>query len=485
MEKITKLNELKNLLSSGAITQGEFEQLKGEIFSSTIQKNQDSGTIQNIKGGKSKWIILTSVLLLVSISTYLFVDNRNNLKTDKNDLAQYELNGNVKYIITNGWRYVDTDEIYGFNKDGFLSYSKIAESEISSIQRDKDNRITISQKYALVGDVGDVYLDGIKRKYNYNTDGKIQSISTEYSTFDKIGSVTTTNFSYDLNGNVIQQITKDENGEQLERITFTLKYDTNDSIIEKIEKSESNVTRVIYVYNDKGLKVRITNYNADGELDSEYKYKYDELGNKIEEEYLFQGVSIWKNKFIYDEENRLVRVDEKTNKTEWRKLYEYSYDYNGNWIKKIHYEENGQESIVTRQIIYYTEEELKSKSEFNFELEFGIKPGESNNQHPKANENFNSYGEIRGRIIGGNLRMLKRELGNPSYTDIGTTFIENTFNSSLPIGLFDLCLNYEVYVYEGYFGSGQNLLVIVSNGKVTNVLPQDDVQDVRDVCCCK
>jgi hypothetical protein len=95
-----------------------------------------------------------------------------------------------------------------------------------------------------------------------------------------------------------------------------------------------------------------------------------------------------------------------------------------------------------------------------------------------------SYGEIRGRIIGGNLRMLKNELGSPSYTEIATKFIKNTYNSSLPIGLFDLCLNYEVYVYENYLGDGENLLVIVSNRKVTNVIPQNEVQDMQDICCC-
>lgn len=137
---------------------------------------------------------------------------------------------------------------------------------------------------------------------------------------------------------------------------------------------------------------------------------------------------------------------------------------------------------------YKTAEDLKEWdviwSVSNLDDELRKKESQILSSSNKSESNL-SYGEIRGRIIGGNLRMLKRELGNPSYTDAATTFIENTLNSSLPIGLFDLCLNYEVYVYEGYLGNGQNLLVIVSNGKVTNVLPQDDVQDVRDVCCCK
>jgi hypothetical protein len=44
-----------------------------------------------------------------------------------------------------------------------------------------------------------------------------------------------------------------------------------------------------------------------------------------------------------------------------------------------------------------------------------------------------SYGEIRGRIIGGNLRMLKNELGSPTYTDLATNFIKNIYNTNLSI----------------------------------------------------
>ncbi len=149
-----------------------------------------------------------------------------------------------------------------------------------------------------------------------------------------------------------------------------------------------------------------------------------------------------------------------------------------NKLKSLPIKKHKSEADLTSwDIIWVIKEptpELKKKSSEILEsLE-----SNSNNDTPP------SYGEIRGRIIGGNLRMLKRELGNPSYTDIATKFIENTFDSSLPIGLFDLCLNYEVYVYENYFGDGQNLLVTVSNGKITNVLPQNDVQDVKDICCC-
>jgi hypothetical protein len=479
--QIKSLERIKSLFESGTISKEEMEKLKNDILSN--QKKQKSSSSSKV-GIKRKYLLISLCIFFI-IAVVFVIINKSKLvfsNEEKNDLAQYELKGNVKYMITNNWHLVDSEEIYGFNKDGFVSYLKSGENETSSIQRDKNNRITSSQKYALIGDVGDIYLDGIKDKYKYNTDGKIESITTEHSTFDEISGISSTDFKYDAKGNVIELINKNE--VQNTKTRFILKYDLKDSIIEKIEKSAYFETKVVYEYNDNGLKVRIANYNEDGELDTEYKYKYDDKGNKIEEENLYGGKSNWKNKFIYDEKNRLVRVDKKTKKIGWKKLYEYSYDDNDNWIKRTEYGENGEVSTATRNITYYSDEELKSNSDFNFESEFGSKPIESNSQNENDNYKSDSFGEIRGRIIGGNLRMLKNELGSPTYTDLATNFIKNIYNTNLSIGLFDLCLNYEVYVYESYLEYDSNLLVIVSDGKVTNVIPQNEVQDVKDICCC-
>jgi hypothetical protein len=101
-------------------------------------------------------------------------------------------------------------------------------------------------------------------------------------------------------------------------------------------------------------------------------------------------------------------------------------------------------------------------------------------------ENSNSYGEIRGRLIGGYVRMVERELGEPQYREIATKFIERRYNMQLSMGLFDMCLGYQVYGYSNYFGDGEDLLVILDNDdKVTNVFPESYVEDVKDICCCK
>jgi hypothetical protein len=146
-------------------------------------------------------------------------------------------------------------------------------------------------------------------------------------------------------------------------------------------------------------------------------------------------------------------------------------------IKNYKSETNSETNLEDWDVIWLIDEPTPKLKQKTAEILESLESNSDNDAPP-------SYGEIRGRIIGGNLRMLKNELGSPSYTEIATKFIKNAYNNSLPIGLFDLCLNYEVYVYENYLGDGANLLVIVSDSKVTNVIPQNEVQDVKDICCC-
>ena len=96
-----------------------------------------------------------------------------------------------------------------------------------------------------------------------------------------------------------------------------------------------------------------------------------------------------------------------------------------------------------------------------------------------------SFGEIRGRLIGGNLRLLNRELGEPTYSMNATSFIEQNYGTSIPLGLYDYCLGFEVYCYENYFGESEHLLVCISEESiVTNVIQESEVQDIKDICCC-
>ena len=71
-------------------------------------------------------------------------------------------------------------------------------------------------------------------------------------------------------------------------------------------------------------------YNSDGSLRSKDTYKYDEKGNKIEEN-------------MYNSDGSLRS----------KYTYKYEFDKQGNWIKKIEFKDGIPEYILERQYEYY------------------------------------------------------------------------------------------------------------------------------------
>lgn len=484
MDKISRLNELHILLNSGVINEEEFNKLKNDVLNTTTVNKPEF----NRNKPFSKWIYIIVGSIILTGVVYLLINRKNESKQLKNDLSEYEVNGKVKYILATNWGYFDTEVIYGFNTNGFLVYSKIGDNEINTIERDGLNRVLSSKKYALVGDVGDLYLDGIKKDYQYTSDGKIAFYTTAFSTFDEVSSSITTSLKYDSKGGLIGEIIKDENGVITDKIDIQLKYDKNDSIIEKTTTQNESSYRQTFTYNENGLLSKLSNYNEDGTLDTEYEYSYDENGNKKEEKYSYNGSFKRLNKYVYNKKNQLIRVLEKNQNTPWRRLYEYSYDRNGNWVKRKDYDENGNVSYATRKIVYYTEQELKDEAKFDFKLEFGDKPQFETSSDIESEIDQSgtlSYGELRGRLIGGNSRMLKKQLGEPAYRSVASSYFQDAFEMNLPIGLYDLCLNYEVYVYVDFFNFGENLVVVLSGEKITNIIPETEITNVKDICCCE
>ena len=277
------------------------------------------------------------------------------------------------------------------------------------------------------------------------------------------------------------------------------KYDKNDSIIENVatvyNDYQNNVTRSTFAFDSEGRKVKTTEYNMnESTISRQYEFVYDKIGNKIEEIISDNEGVLSRIKFVYDKSKNLVKEILIPNDGS-EIITQYTYDDQGNWISKSRFNEDGSVSNESRVIQYYTDDELKTKSEIDFNLEFKNKSAENFESSDSENDEYEndeyesetvSFGEIRGRIIGGNLRMVERELGSAAYNENGANFIKNSFNMTLPMGLFDHCLGFRVYVYESYLDDGQNLLVIINEeGKVSNVLSQIDIEDVREICCCE
>jgi len=473
--QIEKLERLKSLYESGTISKEEMEKLKKDVF---VNHEKIASNSSVKKGVKRKYIFFLIGISLIG-AILLIILNIDKLEFNnevKNDLSFYELKGNVKFTITSEDESFQSNNVQGFNKEGFLVYENNFNGyEIKTISRDINNHITFSKFIQNQSDEGILYQNIIESRYKYNEQSQLIE-KKESGTMYNCDYSNISNFFYDEKGNVVKQTSLNDTNE------YVFKYDNNDSIIEKIDNSFG--TKSKYSFNVNGLLIERKEFDDKGKLDIREQYKYDEAGNKTEEIYYHKGVKITSTRYIYDDANNLIREDENWKNSGWKKKVEYENDNIGNWIKKTNFDEEGNASYTFRKIEYYSEDELKSKEQFDFTTKFGSSQSEDNKKEEMSNSS-NSYGEIRGRLIGGNINMVERELGEPTFKSSATNFIKDTYNKSLPIGLFDLCLDYKVYYYENYFGESQHLLVILSkNGKVTNVMPEADVQDVKDICCC-
>jgi len=83
-------------------------------------------------------------------------------------------------------------------------------------------------------------------------------------------------------------------------------------------------------YDEKGNQIEGNRYDSDGSLNWRYTYKYDEKGNLIE----------WNR---YDSDGSLY--------TQW--TYKYEFDEQGNWIKRVEFENEIPQFILIREYEYY------------------------------------------------------------------------------------------------------------------------------------
>lgn len=469
MDNIEKLERLQKLKESGILSEKEFEVEKIKIL---LEKDKSKFKF------KKKSLIYVAIIGLIGVANvYLWYSGFFNNDRIKNDLSNFGLNGKVKFIIEASDESYSFKDIYGFNKDGFLLYKNIANGyEINTFTRDKLNRTISSKFFQNQRDEGILFRNRNESNYTYNDLGRLVEVIKSGVNYNE-DFTNFTKYTYDDKGSVIKIVTS------YDTVEYLIKYDKNDSVIEKVEKPSNYKSK--FLFNKDGLVIEHKEFNDEGKLISVRKYKYNKLGKKIEEEYFNEEKKIWSNRFIYDESNFLISEEINWYNKGWRKYYEYTNDSNGNWIKRAYFNDEGEASFTYRKIEYYSDEELESPNEFDFIAKFGSGELKENELKETVNQS-NSYGEIRGRLIGGNSAMVKRELGEPLFVSVASSFIEENYNMRLSIGLYDTCLGYKVYYYADYFGESGHLLVVLSQfGKVTNVIPESAVENVNDICCCE
>jgi rhs family protein len=247
----------------------------------------------------------------------------NTYKTlDYNSLGQV-----VKNIDEDGFK---TELKY--NEAGLLTSMKCSDGNYVNYEYDGNRFLK-----AVSGSFGTMSFERDKKglvKKALTTDG--HSITYEYDKFGRTVAIVypdgkKVSYNYDKRGRLIETVS----GNEHIRLTY--------NSLGRIESREySDGSKTFYEYNDIGSPTKIT-YSSDENVNIEYIYTYDLVGNKT-------GISINKNgsvkdySYSYDEVGRITKVVLND-----KMLREYSYDIFGNRTAKVDYTE---EEVVTTNYIY-------------------------------------------------------------------------------------------------------------------------------------
>ncbi len=293
------------------------------------------------------------------------VVNKNNLK----DLGIYGKAKSIKVISYKAKKHknelipdkIKWIEHLTFNENGDLLTSKNINSKmqiVSSVQiaynqigqilekktYDLDSMLTQRQmfSYDSLGacteektfNHADSLVHFVSRKINYNQEGRI---------IEKADANEIVLYSYNTQGELTEIKHLDGNRNVLSTCTYD-------------EFGHCATHNSDYTYDKKGNRIAWDVKNPTGTLHYKYVYVFDEMGNQTEESYFGpNGNLIDKTTYEYDNfQNKIRQIEYKPNgKVKYTFLYKFSYDNEGNWIKKQYDGDFKVKSIIVREIEYY------------------------------------------------------------------------------------------------------------------------------------
>jgi len=264
----------------------------------------------------------------------------------KNDWTEDGLKGKVKTLTQFTYQ-----AIYRFGKieKGEPSASPLAEN-FQMIYNEKGNKIE-ENRLNSDGSLSENYIS----KYDENGN----KIEENYYDADENSSWKDI-YTYDEKGNKIAEYTYDSDSILVSNNTY--KYNKNGKIKREFHYWEGRLsTESTFKYNENGKIERIS-YYVEGNLQIKWTYKYDEKGILIEE--IMDDSSrklFYKIFYRYDEKGNLIeeiiydspRKFLKKYTYKEKNTYQYEYDEQKNWTKKIEFQNDIPKTFTEREYQYY------------------------------------------------------------------------------------------------------------------------------------
>ncbi len=322
------------------------------------------------------------------------VYNAKNIsgKVEKGDVAQNK----IVLVFNDKGRIT---EQHNYNTDGSFSVKYLFK------YNDKGNLIEINQYNADGGLVSKKVYDGkenlLDSKEYFSSDGNVTGRTT--NRYDDKGRLIETEeynvngtfkytYRYDDRGNLIEENHYNTNGNLDDKNTLTYRYNEKGNKIEETHYDGGSVS--FYRYNNNGNLIEeryspsftarkactykkvmercghggcgaesYCTYQYDGEGNKikancngdQITYRYDSNGHEIEESCGSPSHKPWYQSIHqYDDKDNLIKEKRIENDIIGKdRNYQYTYDKQGNWIKKITFEKDVPQFIEQREITYY------------------------------------------------------------------------------------------------------------------------------------
>ncbi|BDS11331.1 hypothetical protein [Aureispira anguillae] len=278
--------------------------------------------------------------------TDFFYDSIVNTYNDQGQLAFYETVGRGKYGYKNSFEYNDKGELMAEKRTdhaGELIYSM-------SYAYDKNGFITASALKKWDGN--------LKYKNCYENDSYGNVLREKY--YMENGQLATTTYKYDKKGNPIEE---EYRVQELPYAEFQKVYFGRELSKEEKEETIDEVEHLYQQYGtelseeDKKMLSELDDLETGGEKSVRKTIRtFDEAGNCTSEAIYENGKRYEKVQNTYNQHNDLTKIELLYNGEEEASIFtwDYEYDAQGNWIKQVEKDNNGEiHQTIERKLEYY------------------------------------------------------------------------------------------------------------------------------------
>lgn len=304
--------------------------------------------------------IVSSILVIV----FLFFGF--NYNSNSQDVLSNENKKVIKSIKSQAFNV-------GMSRNDTLTFK--IENDIENYVKEFNKNGLIEWEYQYFYDKKSVALnyiydnnDLLKKKiiYKLKDSAKILDTIIEYGYNDK---KLDSEYKYDSNDNLIKIVKYDYNKNGYSSYEYfygkfdekgnnkLIKYNSLEQIIsiERNWKDGKYLDREYFYYNEANLLDSTITFANDKKLYEEiYQYNESEMSIKYYN-YYSNTDKILINEERYNSNKEIISIinNENTDLKNGNKYFQYVYDENGNWIKKLESNKNSLEKIVKREIEYY------------------------------------------------------------------------------------------------------------------------------------